>query len=157
MKFLVFSLLIFVSFGVCAEEAFPKGCKAMPITGGTLMLPEGTPALIVIHNLSEMDLWVTHPISDSNGASAGWSTRLQADRWSAFAQGDKAFELSCIESKPGHEQQVPCSKVLAACQWAGIKTPDKQNAPFWAGENLPLKELLSHVEKRGFKLSASSK
>ena len=39
MKFLVLSLLICVSFGVCAEEAFPKGCKAMPVAGGTLMLP----------------------------------------------------------------------------------------------------------------------
>jgi len=155
MKFFVLILLIFVSFGVSAEESFPNGCKAMPVSGGTLMLPENKPALIVIHNLSEMDLWVTHPISDSNGASAGWSTRLQTDRWSAFVQWGKASELSCIESKPGHEQQVPCSKVLAACQWSGIKTPRKENAPFWAGENLSLKELLSHLKKRG--LSVSSK
>lgn len=157
MKFLIMGLLMFVSFGMYAEESFPRGCKAISVSGGTLMLPEGTPSLIIIHNLSEMDLWVTHPISDSNGASAGWSTRLQSDRWSAFAQGKKAFELSCIESKPGHEQQIPCSKALAACQWVGVEIPGKQAAPFWAGENLPLKDLLSYVERRGFKLSAATK
>lgn len=157
MKFIVLSLLMMASWGAYADEPFPYGCKIISIPHGTVVLPEGSPSLILIHNLSEMDLWVTHPISEPSGASAGWSTRLQSKHWSAFAQGNKAFELSCIESKPGHEQQVPCSGALAACQWLGIEGTDKQPAPYWAGENMPLPELLSHLGQQGFKLPELTK
>ena len=74
---------------------------------------------MMIHNISEMDLWITHPISDPS-AGAGWSSRLQSKRWSAFALGSQSFELSCIESKPGHEQQVPCAGALVVCQWPNV-------------------------------------
>lgn len=158
MKSIVLSMLMMISWGVYAEEPFPFECKGMSIPHGTVTLPEGAPSLILIHNLSEMDLWVTHPISEPSGASAGWSTRIQSKHWSAFAQGSKAFTLSCIESKPGHEQQVPCSGALAACQWSGMESTDKQSAPpFWAGENMLLPELLSHLEQRGFKLPEPKK
>ena len=157
MKVIVLCMVMMVSWGVYAEEPFPYECNIMSIPHGTVTLPEGAPSLILIHNLSEMDLWVTHPISEPSGASAGWSTRLQSKHWSAFAQGSKVFELSCVESKPGHEQQVPCSGALAACQWLGVKTTDKQPPPFWAGENLALPELLSHLEQRGFKLPKPTK
>ncbi len=156
MKFIRLSVLMIASWGVHAEAPFPYDCKPMPLSAGTVKLPEGAPALVMIHNVSDVDLWITHPISDPS-ASAGWSSRLQTKRWSAFDLGSQAFELSCIESKPGHEQQVPCSGVLAVCQWLNIATTDKQPAPYWAGENMPLPELLGHLGQRGFKLPEPAK
>jgi hypothetical protein len=156
MKFMILSVFMIASWGVHAEVPFPYGCKPMTLSDGTVKLPEGTPALVMIHNVSDVDLWITHPISDPS-ASAGWSSHLQTKRWSAFALGSQAFELSCIESKPGHEQQVPCSSVLAVCQWLNIATTDKQPAPYWAGENMSLPELLGHLGQRGYTLPEPAK
>lgn len=156
MKFMLLSLLMFATWGAHAEVPFPYDCKPMTLSAGTVKLPEGAPALVMLHNISDVDLWITHPISDPS-ASAGWSSRLQTKRWSAFALGSQAFELSCIESKPGHEQQVPCAGVLAVCQWLKIATTDKQPAPYWAGENMSLPELLGHLGQRGFKLPEPTK
>lgn len=156
MKWMIFSALMFLSWGVQAQAPFPYECKPMPLSVGTVKLPEGKPALVMMHNTSDVDLWITHPISDPS-ASAGWSSRLQMKKWSAFALGSQAFELSCIESKPGHEQQVPCSGVLALCQWPNITTTDKQPAPYWAGENMSLPELLGYLGQRGFKLPEPAK
>jgi hypothetical protein len=151
MRWFLLCGFLMASWGVMAEEPFPYECKVMPVSSGTLMLPANAPALVMLHNQSDSELWITHPISDPS-ASAGWSSRLQSNRWSAFALGSQAFELSCIESKPGHEQQIPCSGVITVCQWLGIKTTDKQPVPYWAGENMPLSELLAHLSQRGFQL-----
>lgn len=156
MKLMMLSVLLVASCGAYAQELFPYDCRPMPLSAGAVKLPKGTPALVMIHNVSDVDLWVTHPISDSS-ASAGWSSHLQSKRWSAFALGNQAFELSCIESKPGHEQQIPCSGVLAMCQWLNVATTDKQPAPYWAGENMSLPELLDHLGQRGFTLPKPAK
>lgn len=156
MKLIMLGVLLIASWGAQADSLFPYECKPMTVSTGTVKLPEGAPGLVMIHNVSDVDLWITHPISDPS-ASAGWSSRLQTNRWTAFAQGDKAFELSCIESKPGHEQQVPCSGVLALCQWLNIKTTDKQPTPYWAGENMSLPELLGHLGQRGYALPEPAK
>ena len=158
MKCMILSVFMIASWGVQAQpqSPFPYDCKPMTLSAGTVKLSKGAPALVMLHNVSDVDLWITHPISDPS-ASAGWSSRLQTKRWSAFALGSQTFELSCIESKPGHEQQVPCSGVLAVCQWFNMKTSDKHSAPYWAGENMPLPELLGYLGQRGFKLPEPAK
>ncbi|MDF1645614.1 MAG: hypothetical protein P1U61_01350 [Legionellaceae bacterium] len=83
---------------------------------------------------------------------AGWSSRLQANYWSALALEDKAFDLSCIESRPGHEQQVSCEQTLAACEWPITARPEKTQGVFWAGENMPLAALTAYISRRGFEL-----
>lgn len=156
MRQMIFYVLMIASCGVFAEAPFPYECKVLPVTGVTVMLPGDGQSLMMIHNLSDVDLWITHPISDPS-ASAGWSSRLQSNRWSSFALGSHSFELSCIESKPGHEQQVACSGVLSLCQWSNVTTTDKQPPPFWAGENMLLPELLGHLAQRGYKLPEPAK
>lgn len=158
MKFILMSCLMIISWGSYALEAMPYACKAITVKGATLTLPKASSSLILVNNNSEMDLWITHPISDPS-ASAGWSSRLQSKHWSALALNDKAFELGCIESKPGHEQQVPCAGALLVCQWSGIKEEDnsKKTGPYWAGENMPLSELLTYLTQHGFKIPEASK
>jgi hypothetical protein len=152
---LLFPLLI-RSWCVWAGVPLPYACKVMPITGITVMATETKPSLMMIYNLSEGDLWITHPISDPS-AGAGWSSRLQTKRWSSLALGSKPFELNCIESKPGHEQQVACAGVLTVCQWFNVPTTEKQIPPFWAGENMSLPALLSHLAQRGYQLPEALK
>ncbi len=150
--FVVFTLMTTVSYA----DTFPNKCKVLPIKGDSVKVEAAPTSIILLSNLSDQDLWVTHPMSDPS-ANAGWSSRLESKKWSALALGDKKFELNCIESKPGHEQQVPCSLVLAVCEWANIPNTDKELRPFWAGENMPLSELRSHLLQRGFKLPSTLK
>ena len=156
MKYVLMSVLMMLGFGSYAVEILPYACKPLAITQATITLPKSTSSLVMINNVALTDLWITHPISEPS-ASAGWSSRIQSKHWSALAMGDKAFELGCIESKPGHEQQVPCSGVLMICQWPDIKITDKRAMPFWAGEDMSLPELLAYLSQHGFNLPEASK
>lgn len=149
MKITLSAILILLSFCLYAAENFPKGCKPLAVQGESIQLSSGRPTLVLLHNLSSTDLWVTHPVSEPN-ASAGWSTRLQAKNWTALALNEKSFDLSCIESRPGHEQQIACAGVLVACQWKKVTSPKSAASTYWAVEDTSLSQLLAQLGGRGF-------
>mgnify|MGYP003440407692 CR=1 FL=1 len=152
MNYFISIALLLLTWNANAEEIFPHGCTPLVVTGELVTLPATKATITMIHNLSNMDLWITHPVSEPN-ASAGWSSRLQSGNWSALALNDDAFELSCIESSPGHEQQTPCSGVVAVCQWTATKMPKKSSGTYWAGEDMPLDPLIAYIKRRGFVFS----
>jgi hypothetical protein len=139
-----------------AGEIFPTGCTPILVHEELVKLSTTNPSVVMIHNLSSKDLWITHPVSEPS-ASAGWSSRLQGGNWSALALSAKEFDLSCIESRPGHEQQVPCAGLLAACKWSKATMPEKKTGTFWAAEDMTLTALKAHLGSDGFVLSAPSK
>ena len=151
MKPILSVILILFAMTSHADEIFPSGCKPLTVHEELMTFSAEKPIVVMIHNLSTIDIWITHPVSEPS-ASAGWSSRLQAGNWSALALDKKSFELSCIESRPGHEQQVPCAGLLAACQWTSVKTPKSESGTFWAGEDMTLTALKAHVGSRGFVL-----
>jgi hypothetical protein len=150
----ILALMLWVS-GASAEDSFPASCKPLAVQSDSIVLKIKTPLVVLIHNLSSSDLWITHPVSDP-GASAGWSSRLEAKNWSALAVDKDDFELSCIESKPGHEQQVPCVGMIEVCEWPAVKIPEKFKGTFWIGENMALKPLTSYMGGRGFELPVAA-
>ncbi len=156
MKYILFLMLTLITGSVCADEIFPSGCKAIVVKDESVKLSMKKPSIVMIHNLSDGDIWITHPVAEPS-ASAGWSSRLQGNNWSALALSDKLFELTCIESKPGHEQQVPCAGVLAVCKWKIKKAPSSDAGTYWAGEDMVLSALTAHISRRGFVLPAASK
>lgn len=133
-----------------AESTFPNGCHAVTVQGDSVTL-DSKIKLVFIHNLTNADLWVTHPVTDP-GASAGWASRLQANNWSALAVAKLPFILNCIESKPGHEQQVPCEGAIAVCQWPKVLIPENEQGTFWAGEDKSLQVLTAELGTRGIQL-----
>lgn len=153
MNYILLAILMFLNSNANAEEIFPAGCTPLVVSGDLVVLPAVKSTVTMIHNLSSTDLWVTHPVSEPN-MSAGWSSHLQAGNWSALVINDKKFELSCIESRPGHEQQVACSTVLAVCQWPVKALPDKSAASYWAAEDMQLSPMIAYIARRGFALSA---
>lgn len=156
MKIVLSILFALFSVTVSADDnTISSSCKPIRVQGETVMLSAKKPLLVMINNLSKSDLWITHPVSEPS-ASAGWSSRLQAGNWSALALDKDSFELSCIESKPGHEQQVPCSGVISVCEWQ-VNMPAKAAGTYWAGENMALSALTTQLGGRGFELPASSK
>ncbi|KTC75339.1 hypothetical protein Lbir_0484 [Legionella birminghamensis] len=154
MRLIVAALLLLPSL-ISRAENFPATCQPVAVQGETVILKNKQPVVILIHNLSESDLWITHPVSEPD-ASAGWSSRLTAGNWSALSLDKKKFELSCIESRPGHEQQIPCEGTIAVCSWTGVKAPEKNTGTFWAAENMSLASLSASLGGRGFKLPDQS-
>lgn len=148
-------LLLLLSVGAYADEGFPPRCQPIAVQNESVMLKADKPMVVLIHNLSSSDLWITHPVSDP-GASAGWSSRLQAGNWSALTVDKPSFELGCIESRPGHEQQVPCVGMIGVCEWTGVKIPAQLTGTFWAGEDMALKALTAHIGGRGFEIPVAA-
>lgn len=143
--------LLLISSLLFAESTLPDGCQAIAVQGESVTIKSKKSKLVFIHNLTSADLWITHPVTNP-GASAGWTTRLQAGNWSALAVDKPPFELTCIESRPGHEQQVPCEGAIAVCQWKGVKIPSGSEGTFWAGEDMSLAALTAAIGGRGFVL-----
>ena len=152
MNYILAVTLLFIISYANAEEVLPARCTPLVVSGDLVVLPAAKSMVTMIHNLSTSDLWITHPVSDPS-VSAGWSSHLQAGNWSALVLDGTEFELSCIESKPGHEQQVSCSTVLAVCQWSATSLPKKSTGTYWAGEDMSLSPLIAYIKRRGFVLS----
>lgn len=156
MKGLLSIFLLLLAGGLHAEDGFPAACNPVAVQKESLMLTAKQAQLVLIHNASASDLWITHPVTDP-GASAGWSSHLEAENWSALVVDKESFELNCIESKPGHEQQVPCVGLVAVCEWPVVKLPADANGTFWAGENMPLQALKAQLGGHGYGLPVSKK
>jgi hypothetical protein len=153
LRVLAFICCSLVSSYLFAESTLPVGCQAVAVQGEAVTLKSKKNKLVFIHNLTNTDLWITHPVTNPS-AGAGWTSRLQAGNWSALAVDKPPFILNCIESRPGHEQQVPCEGAIAVCQWSGIKAPDTMQGTFWVGEDKTLDALTAAVGARGFVLPA---
>lgn len=151
MRVLVAFCSLLIGSYLFAESTLPVGCQPVTVQGEAVTLKAKKSKLVFIHNLTKTDLWITHPVTDPS-ASAGWSSRLQADNWSALTVDKPSFILTCIESKPGHEQQVPCEGTIAVCQWRGAKIPGNEQGTFWAAEDKSLSALTAAIGARGFVL-----
>ena len=151
MRGLVSFCLVLMSSFLFGESTLPVGCQPIAVQGEAVTLKVKKSKLVFIHNLTKSDLWITHPVTNPS-ASAGWASRLQADNWSALAVDKGSFVLNCIESKPGHEQQVPCEGAIAVCQWRGMKIPGNEQGTFWAAEDKSLSALTAAIGARGFVL-----
>ncbi|QMT61805.1 hypothetical protein [Legionella sp. PC997] len=150
MRVFTFLCCSMLSMVVAAESTLPVGCQAIAVQGESVTLQGKQSSLIFIHNLTSADLWITHPVTEPS-ASAGWTTRLQGGNWSALALNKGPFPINCIESKPGHEQQVPCEGLIAVCKWKGVKIPNNgKESTFWAAEDMSLSALTAAVGARGF-------
>ncbi len=147
MPYIILICMLLFSGLLEAEDALPSfsSCKPIRVMKDPVLLSSDKPALILIHNISTNDLWITHTGS-TKGVSAGWSSQIQAGNWSALVLQNKSFALSCIESIPGHEQQVPCLGLITLCRWAKATKLEEQNTgTYWAGENKPLSALMQSV------------
>lgn len=149
---IIFMVVLFSKLGF-SESKLPQGCYPMKVHGEMVTIEGKKNNLIMVHNLTETDLWVTHPVSNAS-ASAGWSSRVQPNNWSALLVEKPPFVLSCIESRPGHEQQIPCEGSIAVCHWRAAAIPASEKGTFWVGEDLSLNALMTAIGTRGIVLPA---
>ena len=146
----IFLLLSLCTLTAEAKDFFPKTCHPIPVQTAALLFQSKKPLLILVYNHSRLNLWLTHPAADSN-VSAGWTSQLESGHWSALVLGKGAFELNCIESRPGHEQQISCVNLVHACEWTAAILPQSSLGSFWAVENTDLANLMAQLGDKGFK------
>lgn len=153
--FYLFILMLFSPL-TWAGETYPPACHPIEIKSEVLTLPSAKmPRLILIHNFSSSNVWLTKPTQEAS-ASAGWNSYVHTKHWTALYLEKGDFELACTESQPGHEQQISCQGLISACLWQDAKAPDQLSGSFWAAEDLPLNELLAHLADRSFSLPTPS-
>lgn len=152
-RYIFYFIFLLLPGFLYAKEAFPKGCVPIVLSQNTqtVILKLKPPAIVMLHNLTDNDLWVIHPVSEF-GVSAGWSTRIESDKWTALNLSYNEFALNCIESIPGHEQQVQCSEVLAACSYDNVteSVDPKFATTYFIAENLILPETVALLLRQGY-------
>ena len=151
MRFII-ALIMLLPFTCshASESIMPALCKPIMVDKEVLTLSAKKPGLVLIYNHSNSELWLSHPVKEDN-ASAGWTSQLESQKWSALALNQQDFILNCIESKPGHEQEVPCQGLISVCQWPNMAIDDSKGT-YWAGENMSFPALRTYLGDRGFKL-----
>jgi hypothetical protein len=149
MRAVILGLLFLWSSILVAEEIVPPNCVPLVVTGDELIVPAEKQKIVLIHNLSSASLWITYAAPD---VSSSWSSHLQAGHWSALVSHDRRLALSCIESIPGHEQQVSCANVVALCQWSAAHMPKISADNMWAAEDMELAPLTALISRHGFVL-----
>ena len=144
----IFFLLLMILYpGLHAQNALETlsiPCKSLVVQEATIILSSKKPVMIMVHNLSSNDLWITHSAPEKS-AGVDLSSQIGPDKWSALVLTDKTFELKCIESQPGHEQQVPCFGLVAICELTKVSAPQKSKTSHWISENMELRALLENL------------
>ena len=140
---------LLLSLKTSAQEGFPAGCTTVPLQVNHDQLRASAPRVFLLNNVSSNDIWITYQFQQA-GLSAGLTSRLQAQHWSALVLAGDVFALACVTSMPGHERRIACHEVLKACQWPGMHIPTSANGNFWAAEDSPLNSLVEALGHRGF-------
>lgn len=121
--------------------------------GWLFLAPEGHPSgLYLFYNITRRALLIDHPVFQPN-ASAGWSSELHPEHWSAFWVTGPDFPLECRMLKP-YDIAKPqfCQHVIQVCRLEPIEITQPQfvTGEYWVAEDLPYPLMMERVHQRGF-------
>lgn len=106
--------------------------------------------IFFVKNASKESLWLDHPV-EHRSASAGWSSYIQPEKWSALLVSRKEFAISCAVIQPGKVNYQKCADVISVCIPKQASFESKRKGSYWLAENKSWDELLTALEKRGVK------
>jgi len=153
MRYL-FVILMFYVTSLMAEEMYPAGCEPLVINSENVVLAANKYSLLMIHNISSHDVWAIQQLK-ADSVKPIFTGKISSGKWSTLVVNKKAVKFYCIESKPGHEQQVSCMEVLAICQWPHAKIPKKIKDISLVPEDMEILQLIAYIERQGFKVLQS--
>ncbi|MDP3560282.1 MAG: hypothetical protein Q8R79_08060 [Legionellaceae bacterium] len=137
-----------MSIGGHAAQPLPNHCTPIVIEGEFLSFDTQKPGVFLLHNISNYQVWLTRV----NTHEEQQSSELSPDKWTTIVIKDRKLEYQCIESSPGHEQEMPCQLMLMACQWSKGSIPSTVTHSMLALENETLAQTRSILGSRGFHL-----
>ena len=108
------------------------------------------PQLLWLTNTSRqaviIDMVNKHP-----SASAGWSSKIDPQNWSAMLQQKSRFALQCFTAD-GKYRHIDCGNMISAC-WMPVKAAKKVlNGNYWVSENRSMQGTYENIDHRGFYL-----
>lgn len=146
--------LAWVTTGYAADN---HACLPVPIkkVGNDIVLltspPPKTSWIYFFKNVSSKSTFIDHPTG--KGASAGWSSYLRSDRWSALALNKSNFTIHCSTIEPGSVVPLDCSKVITVCMPKNPITKSPLKGNFWLVEDKPWEGFIKGLEGRGVTLN----
>lgn len=151
IKAIVIAFFILVSEQIMSQELLPAGCSALVIPDERLALDANKHTFVMLHNISNSDVWIINKENVSGFASS----IIHPNHWSALVLNNsvKEVKFSCVESRPGHEQQTSCHDVLAACYWPLAKIPEQKKNTGFVVEDIDLSSLTAYIARLGFVVS----
>ncbi len=153
MRIVIFIIsYLFCNASSLAGEVLPPFCKPIALHGETILLNSDKPRLVLFHNLSKTDVWIIQPDIAAETNDMPLSTQITPNQWAALAIDQSATPLQCIESSPGHEQQLACEQALAVCEWSLPQLPKERHGAFFAAESSNLTPLTAYLGRFGFEL-----
>jgi hypothetical protein len=154
---LVSAFFISISFLNCKagkeSAAFPENCTRTGFeyrVDGVILNTDdqSSQGLYLLHNKSDSDYRVTHPVKDP-GASAGWTSDLNPGNWSAFTVNIPGFELTCMKSGQSTMETLDCEKVLSVCRISNPVFKPDMSGNYWVSEDKPQGAVLDEIRSRG--------
>jgi hypothetical protein len=130
--FLLLGTMLFIE----SYALLPKDCKSIKIQHATNMeFDFKEPTVLYVYKKSTKNIqhnnakfWLVDADKSSDDPL---SIELLPDTWSAMFLPPVKVELICLESMPGHEQQLMCDEEITACQhkptkkWDGVTDKNK--------------------------------
>jgi len=139
--------------GESSESDFPKTCveEGIKFENNNLVLNKGSSSkqsLYLLHNISDENLFLNHPLGKDPGASAGWGSILGSGNWSAIAMNTGNFEFNCSKMGTGEVENLICKNVIKICRFKEPVFNSENSGSFWVAENKPLSNLLDAIKSR---------
>ena len=100
--------------------------------------------VFLFHNISDKS-FIINPILSSPGASAGYTSVLNGNNWSALNVG-RDLNLSCAIQNNERIRYVPCNQVLQICHYPPLQFPTKHEGDFWVAEDKTRNEIILAVQ-----------
>ncbi len=153
MRLMISLLIFFLGISATFAKEFPCTPITFSIEQNQTTLPgaskQSPVQAYLFKNKSTDGIWIDHPDLKNKGVSAGWSSYIRPNNWSALVINKSNFAVSCALIKPGKVEYIDCRKVLEVCAPQQIILNKKINGNFWLAEDKDWDSLLRTLQRRG--------
>lgn len=101
-------------------------------------------AVYLFNNISPSSFTLNHTKAEPS-ASAGWSSNLMPNNWSALVVDKNNLNWSCERITPKKVHIISCKSVLKVCKYEGPVNLRAQNG-YWHSENKSLADTLNSLK-----------
>lgn len=133
---------------VMFASAFPRGCEPQRNAKKNVTFEAKGQRLFYVHNQNAQTVYLAF-INRTGTAHAGWTSKIDADKWSALTLDDRTLTFHCVETKPGSEQRVACRSVIGVCLQNNVQFDKNSQGSYWVAENEDLDLINEKVFARG--------
>lgn len=153
--FIIICTLSFIGSTPGMAATFPKGCE---VTGfgysdNYLILNEtGDQTFYLIQNRTDDQIELERYETRDVFMSPSLQSKLNPDRWSAFACDVANMHFKCFKHKDNNTVLVNCGDVLEVCQYPRVKFALSNMGNYWVSTNKPQSSVIKEAIAKGILL-----